>query len=189
MTETTTSLLELLGLTESNNTLNNLVASGSKYIKDLKINTSNALQYETLTPKESLLIALATVLNEKNTTLIETFSNQLTEKHGLSAEEHGELIGIVSLMNVNNIFYRFKHFAEKEYYNTAPAGIKMSVMMNPVLGKELFELISLCVSAINGCETCVKAHEQSVLQHGSNEKRIFEAIKLTAIIKGLSVVI
>jgi alkyl hydroperoxide reductase subunit D len=88
-------------------------------------------------------------------------------------------------MNTNNIFYRFRHFMQKDFYNNTPAGIKMSIMANPVLGKEFFELVSLVISSINGCEMCVSSHERSVLQHGSSESRIYEAVKLGAIIKGL----
>ena len=78
---------------------------------------------------------------------------------------------------------------DKEYYNTAPAGIRMSIMMNPVLGKEFFELASLTVSAINGCEMCVTSHEQSVKNHGATEARILDAVRLTAIFKSLIVLL
>ena len=78
---------------------------------------------------------------------------------------------------------------KKEFYSNQPAGIKMSIMMNPVLGKAFFELVSLVVSSINGCEMCVTSHEQSVLQHGYSESKIFEAVKLGAIIKGLITVL
>ena len=58
----------------------------------------------------------------------------------------------------------FDIFVEKTY-NNAPASITcMNIMMNPVLGKEFFELVSLAVSAVNGWMKCVKSHEQSVLQ-------------------------
>jgi len=78
---------------------------------------------------------------------------------------------------------------QKDSYNNQPAGIKMSIMMSPVLGKEFFELVSLVVSSINGCEMCVSSHEKSVLQHGSTESRVFEAVKLGAIVKGLITVL
>jgi alkyl hydroperoxide reductase subunit D len=78
---------------------------------------------------------------------------------------------------------------QKDYYSNTPAGIKMSIMMNPVLGKEFFELLSLVVSSINGCEMCVTSHEQSILQHGGSESRIFEGVKLGAIIKSLITVL
>lgn len=61
----------------------------------------------------------------------------------------------------------------------------MSIMMNPVLGKEFFELVSLVVSAVNGCEACVRSHEESILKQGSSETRIFDAIRLASVVKGL----
>ncbi|RYZ47836.1 MAG: alkylhydroperoxidase, partial [Sphingobacteriales bacterium] len=75
------------------------------------------------------------------------------------------------------------------YYNTTPAGLRMSIMMSPVLGKEFFELVSLMVSALNGCELCVTSHEASVKQHGASEARIYDAIRLGAVMKSLIVVL
>lgn len=162
-----------------------LANTASRYIKDLKINVSNALnntQY--LNRKEALLLGLAVAINEKFNLLRESFTNQAKEE-GAGEAEIAEITAIASLMNTNNVFYRFRHFMQKDFYNNQPAGIKMSVMMNPVLGKEFFELVSLVLSAVNGCEMCVSSHEQSVLQHGSSEARVFEAVKTGAIIKGL----
>ncbi len=157
----------------------------ARYIKDLKINVSNVLNNnQNLSKKEALLLALAVAVNEKNPLLQESFTNQATTE-GASKEEIAEIIACTSLMNTNNIFYRFRHFMNKDFYSNQPAGIKMSIMMKPVIGKEFFELVSLVVSSINGCEMCVTSHEQSVLQHGSSEARVFEAIKLGAVIKGL----
>jgi len=166
-----------------------LVAAESRFIKDLKINVSNVLnnsQY--LNRKESLLLALAVAVNEKYLLLQDGFTG-LAKEAGASDGEIAEIIACTSLMNTNNVFYRFRHFMQKDFYNNQPAGIKMSIMANPVLGKEFFELVSLVVSSINGCEMCVSSHEKSVLQHGSTESRIFEGVKLGAIIKGLITVL
>jgi alkyl hydroperoxide reductase subunit D len=166
-----------------------LVAVESRFIKDLKINVSNVLnnsQY--LNRKESLLLALAIAVNEKYVLLQEGFTG-LAKEAGASDAEIAEIIACTSLMNTNNVFYRFRHFMQKDFYNNQPAGIKMSIMAAPVLGKEFFELLSLVVSSINGCEMCVSSHEKSVLQHGSSESRIFEGVKLGAIIKGLITVL
>jgi alkyl hydroperoxide reductase subunit D len=65
----------------------------------------------------------------------------------------------------------------------------MNIMMNPVLGKELFELISLAVSAVNGCESCVNSHEESVRKLGASEARIFDAIRLASVVRGLCVAV
>lgn len=166
-----------------------LLNTEARYIKDLKINVSNVLsntQY--LNRKEALLLALAVAVNEKFDLLKESFTS-LAVAAGASEAEIAEIIACTSLMNTNNIFYRFRHFSKKDFYSNQPAGIKMSIMMNPVLGKEFFELVSLAISAVNGCEMCVTSHEQSVLQHGSSESRVFEAVKLVAIIKGLITVL
>ena len=136
-----------------------LAEKDHKYLKDLRINLNNALSYAHLNKKESYLLALAVAINEKHEILINSFSG-LAETEGTTSDEIAELYALVSLMNVNNIFYRFRHFTNKEYYNQTPAGIKMSIMMNPVLGKEFFELASLAISAVNGCEMCVNAHEK-----------------------------
>jgi alkyl hydroperoxide reductase subunit D len=92
-------------------------------------------------------------------------------------------------LNANNVLNRFRHFTKKDIYQNSPAGIKMSIMMNPVFGKEFFELMSLVVSALNGCEMCVKSHEESVKNHGATESRIFDAIRLGSLLKSLSVII
>jgi len=166
-----------------------LLDTNARYIKDLKINVGNVLsntQY--LNRKEALLLALATAVNEKFTLLQQAFTAQAFEA-GATDAEVAEIVAATSLMNANNVLYRFRHFMHKDVYNNQPAGIKMSIMMNPMLGKEFFELVSLAVSALNGCEMCVTSHEQSVLKHGGSEARIFEAVKLTAVIRSLIAVL
>lgn len=189
--ETLTNLLNELKLENyiPSSNVQALLNADSRYIKDLKINATNVLnntQY--LTKKEAILLALAVAVNERFDLLKASF-NEMAAEAGVTDMEIAEVIAATSLMNTNNVFYRFRHFMHKESYNNMPAGIKMSIMMNPVLGKEFFELLSLTVSALNGCEMCVTAHEQSVLQHGASESKVFEAVKLTAVIKGLITVL
>jgi lipoyl-dependent peroxiredoxin subunit D len=180
--------LQITGYTPSA-TASALLDVEARYIKDLKINVSNVLNNnQQLTKKEATLLAFAVAINEKFDLLKEAFTNRATQE-GATKAEIAEIIACTSLMNTNNVFYRFRHYAKKEFYTNQPAGIKMSIMMNPVLGKEFFELVSLVVSSINGCEMCVTSHEQSVLQHGSSEAKVFEAIKLGAVIKGLITVL
>ena len=170
-------------------TAQQLIQVESRYIKDLKINVSNVLnntQY--LNKKEALLLAYAVAVNEKFDLLKDSFYKQAQEA-GATDAELAEIVSCTSLMNANNIFYRFRHYVKKDFYTNTPAGIKMSIMMNPVLGKEFFELVSLVVSSINGCEMCITSHEQSILQHGGTESRILEGVKLGAIIKSLITVI
>lgn len=183
--ETLVGLLELVALTESSPALNALAVTENRYLRDLKVNLGNAFGYSTLSKKESYLLALAVAINDKSPALVDAFT-RLASDAGASQEEIAETFACVSLLNANNVFYRFRHFTKKEFYQNTPAGIKMSIMMNPVLGKEFFELMSLMVSALNGCEMCVNAHEASVMKLGSGEQRIYDTIRLSAIVRSFT---
>lgn len=167
--------------------LNRLAGTDHRYLRDLKVNLGNALSYSNLSKKESYLLALSAAVNEKSSLYADAFT-RLAISEGATENEIADIYACVSLLNTNNVFYRFRHFTKKEYYNVTPAGIKMNIMMNPVLGKEFFELVSLAVSALNGCEMCVNSHEESLLRLGSSQQRIYDAVRLVAIVKGFIVI-
>jgi lipoyl-dependent peroxiredoxin subunit D len=158
-----------------------LASTDSRYLRDLRVNVANALAYENLSKKEAVLIALATAINEKSS-FTEVFKS-LAKEQGTTPEEIAEVYACVSLLSTNNVFYKFRHFTENDFYKNTPAGIKMTIMARPILGKEFFELLSLAISALNGCEMCVKAHEHSVKELGCSEARVYDAI-----IKGFLVI-
>lgn len=169
--------------------LEKLAAVDSRYLKDLKLNIGAVLKSTNLNKKEAYLIALSVAVNEKCAVLIDAFES-LARKEEATDADIAEIHACTSLMNTNNIFYRFRHYLpQNTYYNNTPAGLRMSIMMSPVAGKEFFELVSLVVSALNGCELCVTSHEASVKQHGASEARVYDAIRLGAVMKSLVVVI
>ncbi len=183
-------MLKELGLDETALTphLAALKAAGSRYLKDLKLNLSTALNAESLGKKDALLIAFAVAVNEKNTALQQSFEKQALEQ-GATVAEIAEVLACTSLMNANNVYYRFRHFMNDEFYEKAPAGIRMSIMANPVVGKEMFELISLVVSAVNGCSLCVTSHEAALVKQGSEKQRVHDAVRVGAVVKSLGVVL
>ena len=185
--ETIANMLQDLGMdaTYTSASLRSLAAVNSRYLKDLKLNVSTTLGSSNLARKEAYLLALSVAVNERHEALITAFE-RLSAKEGATPEEIAETHGCASLLGVNNIFYRFRHFMhDAEFYNKQPAGLRMSLMMNPAMGKGLFELMSLVISAVNGCEKCVVSHEHSVKEQGADEPRIYDAIRLGAVIKGL----
>lgn len=190
--DTVKTILEELGIDaeHTNLSLETLAAVDSRYLRDLKLNVKKFLfQSENVNAKEAALLAYAVAVNEKNTVLEKAFA-ALAGKHGAGSEEIAEMVGMTSLLNANNVFYRFRHFMKgNTFYSSTPASIRMNIMMNPVSGKEFFELGSLVVSALNGCEMCVTSHEASLRQLGTTEARIYEAIRLGAVIKSLTVVV
>lgn len=186
MNETAIEILQELGIdsVHKNTTLAQLSIADSKYLRDLKMNLKSVLAVESINAKDAHLIALACATNNNNAILVDAFI-QKCKDHEANDAEIAEAQACASLLAANNVFYRYRHFVNKEFYNNVPAKLRMNIMMSPVLGKELFELISLAVSAINGCEMCIKSHEQSVLQHGGSEQRIWDTIRLASVVTSL----
>lgn len=189
--ETVLNLFNDLGIDVSHVSipLQALVVADNRFIKDLKLNVSGVLGSGNFNRKETSLLALSVAANQKHDLLMTAFEN-MAKKEGATDTQVAEVYACTALMNTNNIFYRFRHYMDgSEYYNNQPAGLRMSSMMNPVLGKEFFELMSLVISAVNGCERCVVSHENSVKQHGATEQRIYDSIRLGAVIKSLCVIL
>lgn len=189
--ETITNMLHDLGLDPAYQStgLSTLSQSESRFVKDLKLNVGAVLGSLNINKKEAYLLALSVAVNEKHSTLASAFE-ALAVKEGAVKEEIAEVYACTALMTTNNIFYRFKHYMHgHEFYEKQPAGLRMSAMMNPVTGKEFFELMSLVVSALNGCERCVTSHEHSVRQHGATEQRVYDAVRLGSVIKSLCVIL
>jgi alkyl hydroperoxide reductase subunit D len=171
-----------------NQTLDALVAGESKYLKDARMNLSTFQRSKEVTKKELAFIALGIAANNSNRTLELAFSKRAAAE-GAKPAEIADVLACASIMSANNVLYRFRHFMDKESYNKMPAGMRMQVMMNPSVGKEFFELLSLAISAVNGCEMCVRAHEDSLLKLGTSEARIFESVKIAAVISSLCKII
>jgi alkyl hydroperoxide reductase subunit D len=188
--ETTQEFLDFLKLDKDyhSQALDILEEGKSRYVTDLKLNFKTSFESEFLSKKEIALLGVALAINSTHAILREFFTNQAKEE-GAKAEEIAEAAGCASLLSANNVFYRFRHFVNKEKYNEIPARIKMNIMGRPVNGKEFFELMSLAVSAVNGCEMCVKAHEASLIELGSKEERIFEAVRLASVIVSLTKIV
>ena len=185
--DSTRELLEFLnvGTDYRTDSLDLLEEGKSRYVADLKVNFRNSLESEHLNKKEIGLLGVALAVNDNNALLKEFFSRFASDE-GATAEELAEAVGCASLLSANNIFYRFRHFVKKDKYNEIPARIKMNIMGRPAPGKEFFELMSVAISAVNGCEMCVTAHEKSLIELGSKEERIFEAVRLAAVITSTS---
>ena len=155
--ETTQEFLEFIKADKDyrSDTLDLLEEGKSRYVADLKLNFKNSFESDHLSKKEIALLGVALAVNAGNSLLKEFFRSQAA---GEGAGEAGisEAAACASLLSANNVLYRFRHFLNKEKYNEIPARIKMNIMARPVVGKEFFELMSLAISAVNGCEMCVR---------------------------------
>ena len=115
----------------TNATLQYLAAADSKYLRDLKLNTKAVLTSEHLSAKETHLMALAIASNNNKEILVNAFALKAKALEATDAEI-ADAQACASLLAANNVFYRFRHFVDKEVYNNAPAKLRMNIMMNPV---------------------------------------------------------
>jgi alkyl hydroperoxide reductase subunit D len=189
-TEVIQELLQSIGLDNDYRTesLTLLEKGESRYLRDLKLNFTSTLTSAHLTTKECALLGLTIAINNNNKPLTSYFTKYAEEQEATAAEI-GEAVGCASLLASNNVFYRFRHFTQKEKYTQIPARIRMQLMMKPVTGKEFFELMSLAVSAVNGCEMCVNAHEDSLIKLAATEERIFDAVRIASLVTATGKVI
>jgi alkyl hydroperoxide reductase subunit D len=186
MSETTEVIKELLESIHvsgdyRNSSLSLLEKGESRYIRDLKVNFNSTLTSEHLSAKEIGLIGVSIAANNHNTILTD-FYTSFSVSASASAEDIAEAVACASLLSSNNVFYRFRHYTQKEKYTQIPARIRMQIMVKPLTGKEFFELLSLAVSAVNGCEMCVNAHEDSLIKLGTSEERIFDAVRIASLV-------
>src|SRR3954469_22567451 len=120
MSETTdiiTEILQSVGLGADYRTtsLSLLEAGESRYLRDLKLNFTSTLTSAHLTAKECALLGLSTAVNNNNKPLT-VFFTKYAEEQGADAAEIAEAVGCASLLASNNVFYRFRHFTQKEKY-------------------------------------------------------------------------
>ena len=92
-----------------------------------------------------------------------------------------------AIMGMNNIYYRFLHLVEDGEYQTMPARLRMNVIANHGIDKLDFELISLAVSAVNGCGLCVTSHEKKLRSHDVSREAIQSAVRIASTIHAVAV--
>ena len=92
-----------------------------------------------------------------------------------------------AIMAMNNVYYRFRHMIGKPIYSEKPAGLRMNRLVQPATNKVDFELFSLAVSAINGCEVCIRAHEKAVTDGGLTPDHVNDAVRIAATMQAAAV--
>jgi alkyl hydroperoxide reductase subunit D len=153
--------------------------------KDIRLNLQSVLQPGPLTPAQRWGVAVASAIAARSPVL----RDALIEEARREMEEPviDDAIAAAALMGMNNVYYRFRHMIGKSVYSEKPARLRMTRIAKPATNKLDFELICLAVSAINGCEACVRAHENVVLAGGLTEEQVHDAVRIAATIHGAAV--
>ncbi len=155
--------------------------------KDIKLNLQSVLQPGALTPAQRWGVAIASAVAARNTALRDALIADAGNEIG--SEVIDDAIAAAALMAMNNVYYRFRHLVGKSSYSQMPARLRMQRIAKPLTNKADFELFCLAVSAINGCEMCIRSHEAVVLQGGLSEAQVHDAIRIAATINATAVAI
>lgn len=159
------------------------------YAKDLRINIGNVLdpeRAEGMSADQIFGTALATARASRNAELIALIEAEAAQYLGEAWMNASR--AAAAIMGMNNIYYRFIHLASNEEYGKLPARLRMSVIGNPGIDKADFELMSLAVSAINGCGMCIDSHERVLKQAGVSSEVIQHAVRIASVIHGVAAV-
>jgi alkyl hydroperoxide reductase subunit D len=157
------------------------------YARDLKLNLGSVLTPQGapgLSESQIASIALSTAIAARNPQLVRAIEAwaqpYLDDAHVQAARS------AAAIMGMNNIYYRFLHLVEDAEYQTMPARLRMNVIGNPGIDKLEFELLSLAVSAVNGCGLCVTAHERKLREGGIGREAIQSAVRIASVIHAIA---
>ena len=157
------------------------------YARDLKLNLGSVLAptgAPGLSERQIWAVALASAIASRNVQFardIETLAAEyLGEPHRNAAR------AAAAIMGMNNIYYRFLHLVEEPEYSQMPARLRMNVIGSPGIDKMDFELLSLAVSAINGCGKCVASHERQLRKHEVSREAIQSAVRIASTIHAVA---
>ena len=151
------------------------------YARDLKLNLASVLAptgAPGLSEKQIWAVAVASAIASRNTEFarnIEALAVAHLDEAHLNAAR-----AAAAVMGMNNIYYRFLHLVEEPEYAQMPARLRMNVIGNPGIDKLDFELVSLAVSAVNGCGMCIVAHEKQLRRHEVSREAIQSAVRIAA---------
>ncbi|PRQ10513.1 alkyl hydroperoxide reductase [Corynebacterium sp. 13CS0277] len=163
--------------------LDNLKGSLPEYAKDLKLNLGTLSRSTELTEQQLWGTFLATAAATRNDAVFSEVADEAKEH--LSEEAVNAALGAATIMAMNNVAYRAKEFLGSEYAQVK-MGLRMNIIANPGVDKADFELWSLAVSTINGCEACTAAHDKTVRGEGLTKEQVFEAVKIAATMQGVA---
>lgn len=163
--------------------IDNLKGGLPDFAKDLKLNLGSLARSTELSEQQLWGTFVATAAATRNDQVLSEISEEA--KTHLSEEAYNAALAAASIMAMNNVAYRARGWLGDDY-SLVKMGLRMNVIAKPGIEKVDFELYSLAVSTINGCEHCTIAHEKTVREEGLTKEQVFEAVKIAATVQGVA---
>ena len=156
------------------------------YAKDIRLNLGSILSDQLMPNERKLSLLLACAHGSGHKPLVDPAeaeaAGNLPDAYANAAR------GAAAVMAMNNVYYRFVHLVANPEYGKMPARLRMNFIGSHGIAKEEFELLSLAVSAMNGCGMCIDSHERVLLEHGVKPETIQAAVRIAAVMKALATV-
>lgn len=171
----------------STTTLDLIRDSIPDYARDLKLNLGSVLTEAGapgLNDRQIWAVAVASAIASRN--LAFTRALEAAAADHLDAAHLQAARSAAAIMGMNNIYYRFLHLVEDAEYQAMPARLRMNILANPGIDKLDFELLSLAVSAVNGCGLCISSHEKKLRAHGYTREMIQSAVRIAATVHAVA---
>ena len=131
--------------------------------RDIRLNLQAVLRGGALTDAQRWGVAAAAAVAARHGRLRDAILSTATAAAGPAVVEDAK--AAAAIMAMNNVYYRFRH----------------------MVGKTDFELMARAVSAINGCEMCVRAHEKTVTDGGLTPDHVNDAVRIAATVYAAAV--
>ena len=166
-------------------TLDDLKNSIPDFAKDVKINLSSLVMNSEYDDELVYGCAYASSLALGNNDIASVFEKECSIRFGREFIE--SIKATVTVMSLNNVWYKYRDSMPTTEMKMAPQKMRVNIMANYAgIDKILFESLSLCVSAINGCTFCVKAHSDLLLENDKTKDYILNIGRIASVISSLS---
>lgn len=163
--------------------IDNLKSGLPEFAKDLKLNLGSLSRSTELSEQQLWGTFLASAAATRSATVLSEIADEA--RGHLSQEAFEAALGAASIMGMNNVAYRAKEFLGEDYAQVR-MGLRMNIIANPGVEKSDFELWSMAVSTINGCQNCTAAHDAVIRKEGVTKEQAWEAVKIAATLAGVA---
>ncbi len=150
-----------------------------EFARDTQENLEAVLTDTSLSVDQRLGVAVASAIASGNTILRD--ATLADAKAVVAPGVIEDAAAAATLMAMTNVYYRFRHMIGKPGYSAKAPRLRMGRMKQPLTTKIDMDLFALAVSAINGCEGCIKAHEKGILEGGLTEDHVNDAVRIASV--------
>jgi len=160
--------------------------------RDLKLNLSGLFNASPLS-EQQLWCAVAAVAAASAASAPSPAVPELNAEASLhlSPEAHATSHAAAAIMSMNNVYYHAKHLLVEmgvTSYENIPPRLRMQVIStHGGATKAEFEPWCFAVSAVNGCASCLVAHEQELRKADMSTEQIHEALRVAAVVKAVCI--